>query len=66
MSATLFSNTKGVDCFELKALEDNKINVIQKLKFLFGSVENISPFSPMPSKGFFLMVVKSQDYVVKG
>ena len=34
-------NNKILDCSKFKAFEDNKINVIEKLKFVFRYVENI-------------------------
>ena len=69
---------KILDWSKLKAFADDKINVTKKLKFVVGWVENIvgkrrkcwlpafSPFPTMFSKGYFLMVIKSQDCVVKG
>ena len=63
--------------FKLKAFADDKINMIEKLKFLLGKVENIVGkgenagyqhfllFPTMFSKGFSLMVTKSLEYVVK-
>ena len=62
---------------KLKAFADNKINVAQMMISVFDRVENIvekwenaalqhfSPFPKMCSKGLFLGVVKSWDYVVK-
>ena len=48
------------------------MNKSEKLKFVLGRVENIvgkgendGPFHTMFSKGFFFIVVKSQDCVVK-
>ena len=55
----------------MKAFVKDKINMIQKLKFVMETVENIwftafSPFPKMFSKAFFLKGrYKSQDYVVK-
>ena len=52
---------------QLKAFAEDEINVTQKLKFVFGRVENIvgkgenagyQHFLTMFSKGFFLKVVK--------
>ena len=34
-------NDKFLDCSELKALADDKINVTEKLKIVLGRVENI-------------------------
>ena len=44
MFLTLFNslpNDKILDLSKLKALADNKINVTEKLKIIFGTVENI-------------------------
>ena len=68
---------KILDQFRLKKIADDKINLIQKLKFVYGWVENIvgkgkkcwlpafSPFSTMLSEGIYLVIVKTQDRVVK-
>ena len=34
-------NVKFLDWFELRALAEDKINVIEKVKFVLGRVENI-------------------------
>ena len=57
----------------LQQFADDKINFVENLKFVLGSVQNIvgkgenacSPFSTMFSKGFFYKVVKSRACVVK-
>ena len=61
----------------MKDFTENKIIVTQKMSFALGRVENtvgkrrkcwlpaFSPFPTMFSTVFFLMVVKSQDCVVK-
>ena len=36
-----FLNGKLLDWFKLKAFADDKINVIEKMKFVLGTVENI-------------------------
>ena len=71
-------NDNFFDWSKLKELADNKIDVTENLKFVFGRAENIvgkrkkcwlpafSPFPTVFSKGFFPGVVKSQDCVVKG
>ena len=71
-------NDKILDWSKLKALADDKINVVQKLKFVGGRVENIvgkgenagyQHFLLSPQcfqKSFILGVVKSQDCVVMG
>ena len=58
--------------WKLKAFADDKINVNEKLKFVFGRIENMgkgeiafSPFATVFSKGFFFNVVESRDFVVK-
>ena len=71
-------NDKFLDWSRWKALADDKINVIEKLKFVLRRVENIvgkaknagylpafSPISSLFSKGFFSKVVKNGDCVVK-
>ena len=70
-------NNKILEWSNLKAVADNKVNAIEKLKFVLGWVKNIvgirrkcwfparSPFPTMFSKGIFLRVVKSWDCVVK-
>ena len=62
---------------KLKALADDKVNVIIRLKFALERVENIvgkmrkcwlpafSPFPTMFSEGYFFRVVKIRDCVVK-
>ena len=77
ISLNTLPNDKISDRFKLKAFADDKIDVTEKLKFVFGRVENIvgkrrkcwlpafSPFPTMFSKGFFVRVVKSLDCVVK-
>ena len=59
-------NYKIFDRSKLKAFADDKINVTEKSKFVFGRVPAFSPFPVMFSKDFFLRVVKSRDCVVKG
>ena len=49
---------------DLKAFEDDKINMTQKLKLALGREENIFP--AVFSKGYFLRAVENQDCVVKG
>ena len=62
---------------KLNAFAGDKINVTQKLKFVFEGAENsgirrkcwLPAFSCFPTtflKNFFLGVVKSRDNVVKG
>ena len=63
-------NDKILDQSKLKRFADNKINVIQKQKFVLERVEKIvgkgekcwlpafSPFPIMFSKGFFFKVIK--------
>ena len=69
-------NDKTLDWFKLKAFADDKINVIEKLKFVLERVENIVGkgenagyqyflLSPTFSKGFLYRVIKSRDSVVK-
>ena len=70
-------NKKIIDWSKLKAFVDDKINLNEKFKLVLGRVENIvgkeenvgyQPFFPFPAmfpKGFFLRVVKSQDFMVK-
>ena len=70
-------NGKFLRRSKLKAFADNKSNVIEKLKFVLGWVENIvgkgenagfpafSPFPTLFSNGFLCRVVKSCDCVVK-
>ena len=64
-------NDKFLDWSKLKAFADDKINVIENLKFVLGWVENIvgkgenAGFPMMFSKDFFVRVVKSRDCVVK-
>ena len=71
-------NDKILDCSKLKAFADDKLNAIEKLKFVLEWVEGkhcrkrrkcwfpgFSPFSTMFLKGLFLWVVESQDCVVK-
>ena len=60
-------NTKCLTCSKLKALADDIINVIEKLKYVLRGVENIVEkgkcifsFPTMFSKDFFLKVVKSK------
>ena len=71
-------NDKCLDCSKLKAFADDKINVTQNLKFVFGRVENIvgkgeyagyQHFQFFPQcfqKAFFFRIVKSRDCLVKG
>ena len=40
-SYTLYETKTFLDWSKLKALADDKINVTEKLKFVFGRVENI-------------------------
>ena len=65
-----------LDWSKMKAIADDKLNTIDKLKFVLGWVENIVGkrrkcfqnfllFPTMFSKGIFLRVVKSRDCVVK-
>ena len=81
ISAMSFFNTlpndKIVDLSKSKAFADDKINVAEKLKFVFWKgrkhcgkrrkcwLPAFFPFHTMFSKGFFLWVVKSWDCVVK-
>ena len=72
-----FTKHQFLDWSKLKELEDDKILITEKIKFLLGRVENIlgkgdkcwspafSPFPIMFSKGLCLRVVKRQDCVVK-
>ena len=58
---------KIMDLSKLKALAENKINVTQKLKFVWDRVKWVpafSPFTTMFSKGFLYRAVKRLDYVV--
>ena len=69
-------NNKILDLSKLKAFAYDKINVIKKLKWDLGWVENsvrkrenagfsaFSPFLTMYSKNFFLGVIKSRDCAV--
>ena len=68
---------KILDQSKWKTFTDQKINVSQKLKFLFGRVENIVGngenavyqhflFFHNVFKAFLLRIVKSQDSVLKG
>ena len=54
-------NDRFLDWSKLKADADNKSDVAEKLKFVFGKVENIVPaFSPFPTmflKGFSVGVI---------
>ena len=71
-------DNKILDWSKLKALADDKINVVQKLKFVEGRVENIvgkgenagyQHFLLSPQcfqESFKLGVVKSRDCMVKG
>ena len=66
-----------LDWSALKSIAGDKLNAIEKLKFLMGQVENIvgkrrkcwfpafSPYLTMFSKDLSVKVVKSQDYVLK-
>ena len=67
-----------LDLTKFKAFADNKITLIQKLKFILERVENIvgsnrikcwlpafHPFPTMFSKGFFSKGFESRDCVVK-
>ena len=71
ISINSLPNDKFFDLSQLKAFSDEKMNVIETLKFALGRVENImgkgenAPFPLMFSKGFFLRVIKSRDCVVK-
>ena len=70
-------NNKFLDWSKFKASADDKINVNEKFKFIFGRVENIVGkgenagyqhfllFPTMFSKGFILKVIKSRDCMVK-
>ena len=74
-----FNSTKGQvqDKSKVKALADDKINVIEKLKFVLGRVKKHGgkrrkcwwpAFSPSPtmfSKGFLHRVIRSHDSVVE-
>ena len=58
-------NDKFLDWSKLKAFAHDKINVTEKLKFVFGQVENVGKgenASPFPT--MFCKVVKSQDCMV--
>ena len=71
-------NDKTVDYIKFKPFADDKIILTQKLKFLFGRVENIVGkgenagdqhfllFPTLFSKAFFSRGIKSWDCVVKG
>ena len=71
-------NNNILDWSKLKAFADDKIKVIESLKFVLWRVENIVGkgenagyqhfllFPTMFSKGFFLRGVKSRDCVVMG
>ena len=71
-------NDKTVDYTKFKPFADDKIILTQKLKFLFGRVENIVGkgenagdqhfllFPTLFSKAFFSRGIKSWDCVVKG
>ena len=73
-----FPNDNILDWSKLKAFQDDKINVNQKLKFDFGRIENIvrkeenagyQHFLLFPQcfqTGLFIRVVKNWDCVVKG
>ena len=70
-------NDKILDWSKVKAFADDKRNVIEKLKFVFGKgrkhcgkrrkcwLPAFSPFPTMFSKGFLYRVVRSRDYVVE-
>ena len=69
------ANKNFLDWSKLKAFADNKINAIEKLKFVFGRAKNIveigenagyhfpTMFSCM-FQGYLYKVIKSQDCVV--
>ena len=71
-------NNKIFDCSKLKAFPDDKLNLAEKLKFVFGRIENIMGkgenagyqhfllFLQCLPKAFFFRVVKGRDCVVKG
>ena len=68
---TSLPNDEILDWSQLKAFADNKINLIEKLRYVLGWLENIvgkmafSPFHTMISKYFFFKAVKSWDSVGK-
>ena len=74
---TLLRNDKILDQSKWKAFADDKVNVAEKLKFVFGKgrkhcgkrrkcwLPAFSLFLTMFSKGFFIKVVKSRNCVEK-
>ena len=76
INSKFLPNDNILDWSKLKASADHKISVTEKLKFVFGSIENIAGkgenaghqhfllFPTLFSKGFFFKIIKSRDCVV--